>query len=689
MSSFIPPLRIGNVRQIHQGVSTCPGCVRGTKKWYRDLTTATTQSPASFSRKAQSQTIYNENGNNSNDELKVAVLPTNVIQRIAAGEVIHDFTTVVQELVENSLDAQSKNIHVDVDIEERCITARDDGHGINTVGDFQRIALANSTSKLNNLAQLDAGICTLGFRGQALWAIATTAQSLRVSSRPRSKHHGISASFGPDGHPIPASISPVAMSCGTIVVAEQLPWIVSPTRRAQMFRRCRQWLLHTSLCHPQVSFRLTRSGRPAWTAIGNVSHPEEATSLEDNSALIVRLLAREYAANVSDFRQSVTALESVGRLVIVIGVPSTVHSSSNISVVTSVNGRCVRLDSVSRVITSTCSLKRGRYPVAFVGLYTDPANVNWNVCPLKTRMKFHDDAFESHVAHIVARQLDNLLRPMPPGVSTGHYIHTLQQPTTSVSKLLTALYNKSGREVPTVEGRRAAKDESLVAMSPNPMFGANVVAQVLNTYILVEHSGGIMLIEQHVADERVIFERLRDSWSTQAFINIKDAIQLPDTVSEEIVFRLSSLGFEVAPMDDKDGIKTESSSYFVHTVPEAMKSVPKQQLQNMILQLGADDVTTEEAAAAVACRMAVKNGSALDDKTMKSIVQNLFACSNAHTCPHGRPIFHQIDTKELAGLFGRSWTPERIVGRNANEHSSMVQNHDFVRRDFVYGVLDD
>lgn len=662
-----------------------------TTKHQRLPVTATARSQTSFPEIQIHQTKIN--GNNGNKTLTdnkvvstVAILPLDVIQRIASGEVIHDFTTVVQELVENALDAQSTSIDVDVNVETQCVTVRDDGHGISTIQDFGQIALANSTSKLSNLAQLDAGVCTLGFRGQALWAIAATAESLSVSSRPSSKHHGLLARFESSGHLIPSSVTPVAMSCGTVVVAEKLPWNIPSARRAQAFRRCRQWLFHASLCHPHVTFRLTRSGRSVWTTRGNSTSGPVPIIREDDSGIIAGLLAREHGAAFSDFRHVCTSIEGVGRLVLVIGTPSTVHSASNSSLITAINGRCVQLDAVNRVITSACSLKRGRYPVAFVGVHTNPVNVNWNVCPSKSRMKFRDESLESVIAKRVSRLLENVLRPLPPGISSRQGDDALAT-TASLSSMLTAMSKKAGREAASGENIGTTMGNVDCKLSPTPMFSATVVAQVLQTYIVVEHAGGIMLIEQHVADERIIYERLCESWKTHSFIPVKNGIQLPSATTEEMVFRLSSLGFDVdvtsEECEDDDG----SESYIVRTMPEAMRTVPTKDLKTLILQLGVDDVSIEEAAAGISCRMAVKNGRVLDEKAMKSIVRNLFACSNAHTCPHGRPIFHQIDTKELAGLFGRSWSPER-TGSSALSDSFVAEGMNAGKRDFVYGVLD-
>ncbi|PXF49969.1 DNA mismatch repair protein MutL [Gracilariopsis chorda] len=588
--------------------------------------------------------VFKENiGSNSTQSSRVEILPFEVVQRIASGEVISGFESVVQELVENAIDARACKISVDIDLKNCAVTVEDDGIGISILNGFVDVAKCNATSKLRSLQQLENGVASLGFRGQGLWAIANTAKSLIISSRPAGEVHGTSVSFAGGGEAQMHSIVNTPMQTGTVVRALGLPWEHNEVQQRQLMRKCKEWIIHTALCHPQITFCLSRSGRQTWstTAI-NKEHQQQRK----------RCLVSQFQAPMSDFRSASVSIANVGDISLVIGLPSSIHTSSRSWIVVAVNGRCVRIDGIKHAICDAVEVKRGRYPVIFVQLCTDPKNVNWNITPKKARLRFTDPAIELSFREACLVLIKKALRSS--SLSTGvdgeiSKDDIKQLRNWNSSKSLRNIL----REMHTSEEQHSTDGKESMSAA---LMKAKIVGQVLNTYILVEYKGGIMLIEQHVAEERAIYERLLASWRESQFCSPQNEVILSRFINDECLFSLTSLGIHTEPI--YEGTSTSTAGYRVKTLPKILADRPSYELVPLLSGMGLENQTLKEAAASLSCKLAVKNGTALDDSQMKRIAGDLFNCDNPHTCPHGRPIFVDLEVRELAKLFGRSWTPE-------------------------------
>lgn len=590
----------------------------------------------------------------------VSVLPLKVVQRIAAGEVITGLESVVQELVENSLDAEATGIKVDVKAASRTVTVQDDGFGILPEHGLPHIAKCNATSKLSSLKELQRGVPTLGFRGQGLWAIANLADYLYVSSRFESELCGNKVMYDNDGNCIESSIMPHPMDIGTTVSVGGLPW--GGTDDVTGLRQCKKWLVNTALCHPKVSFVLSRDGKTKWKHFPRYGRDGETETR-------LRMLASELKISTAEFRCASANVEGVGNVEVIVGLPSTVHSSSRRWIVTGVDGRCVQMDGIASAVRSSCDVKKGRFPVAMINILTDGNVVNWNVSPKKSIIRFKKKTDEARVIETVGKLVRNALST----VLSSHDVDDIDISPTASSL-------SSGEE--NVRGLLAIMAEKIVTQglasdsfdlqddARVPVLrNGRVVSQVLNTYIVVEHSDGIMLVEQHVADERVIYEKLVSTW--KEFVPLPTPVYLPNCISDEWVFTLNTLGFEVEHLEEDE---TTGPRYTIKAAPKVMGDVDGTVLQKLLMRIAADGSSVTEAAAQVSCAIAVKNGKHLGKSKMVGIVKDLMKCENAHTCPHGRPIFIELRTGELAGLFGRSWSPERVGGNGieAVEESSGV-----------------
>lgn len=631
----------------------------------------------------------------------VKLLPYRLIQRIAAGEVISDTLSVVRELVDNSLDAHARSLLVDVDPSTRTVVVRDDGVGMSHQSDLLLAPAQHTTSKLHSPAQLsDGSLTSLGFRGQALFAIAASCRSLSIATRPVDIALGAVQHFSADGHPSGLQ-TPVPMPVGTVVTAACIVPLSDkethgPLPPAQ-WRAVRAWLARAALCHPCVTMRLSRAGKPVWNAVssqnkaadhaptfnfgddqdenedlkrfgdGDSDAVDQHASQLESKAVAARL-ASEAGVHVDHMHHATVTFPSIAtRIVLVVGNPALVSMSSSRWLVSAVNGRCVRLEPVLRAITKACALGRGRFPVAFVHVQTDPRHVNWNICARKSTVRFRGDSSEDDIVRCVLRVLGDALQPVP--MELGALKPTLQQTgfnavltsSAPMKRLLTDSFEEAEKKVRLSQATSTRHVEAL------SLLGGKVVSQVLNTYILLETSGGITLIEQHVADERVMYERLLECWNEHQFVRLTDPVCISGFPYAEAAFRLITLGFEVDDHAELNSYGHSEEVVRVLSVPYFLSSVSSGKLRWLLSALCSADATIEEAAATVSCGLAVRNGRPLEKKKMHGIVNGLFQCKNPHTCPHGRPIFHSLDTKALAALFKRSWLPERSISFSSSD----------------------
>lgn len=571
----------------------------------------------------------------------ISVLPSDVIQHIAAGEVLPDLKAVVQELVENSLDAHATNITIHVDLVQSTVTVRDNGTGISSNNDLYMVATCNATSKLNNLTQLKSGIKTLGFRGQALWALAIKSSTLTVSSCVAEQNVGYRVSFL-NGLTVPYQPpKPVAMNIGTIVSATGLKFHHQHSNIANLklqFAQCKTWLMKTSLSYPDINFRLKDdTSKIVWQTLPN-----------NSNNWLIRSLSRYVKASPSDFRSVSIDIPSIATIKLTLALPSLVTSTSKSWLVVTVNGRCVHLHTLAREIRTVCNLKKGRYPIALVSLDVDAKYVDWNVSPRKTEVRFREYEVENQIQHNLRNLVHKCLRVV--SVQESNFADSSQ--------------TDSSRE--QTHTNDFAQESKLRRLLCNPVATTKlrVVGQALCTYIIVEYGLMIMLIEQHVAEERVLFEALIEDFSQDNFVSLEQPIKFSSSVPDQWIFTLTTLGFQPIP-SAIDQVGNESE-YIIDSVPVCMKDVTTKQIQAILERVCRTGASLKEAAASISCQLALKNGTTLEHSKMNKMVKSLLSCDNPWTCPHGRPIIVTVDNKQLAGLFSRSWTPEQnLSGKNS------------------------
>jgi DNA mismatch repair protein MutL len=558
----------------------------------------------------------------------IQVLPKEVVHLITAGEVIDCMAAVVRELVENSLDAGATRIVVYLCPQQWRIRVVDNGCGM-TLEDLKQAATAHSTSKIHSCADLWK-ITSLGFRGEALHSLSTLAD-LEIVSRPSSGDSGWRVVYGYGGKAV--QVEAAAIAPGTIVTVCNLfgNWLARreglPSLPQQM--KAVQATIHQiALCHPHVAWQVWQNGRE-WFTIS------PSTSLRQTISQIIHNIK---PTDLEELKLEIPApQESV--LELVIGLPDRCHRHRPDWLRVAVNRRMVKSQELEQTILAAFyrTLPRNRYPVCFLHLFISPDQIDWNRNPSKTEIYLHQ---LSYWQEQISRGIEQALRINSNSVKEA--VHT-----TRVSQLLKAAEEKSGYNL----NRSISTEQNSTfefCGQDNVMFlqySLKAVGQVNNTYIVAEHPGGVWLVEQHIAHERVLYEQLCDNWK---IVTVEPPIILYQ-LSQAQVSQLEEIGLDIEPFGEQ--------LWAVRSVPILL--VSRDDCAEAILELswGGD---LQAAQVAVACRSAIRNGTPLSLQEMQALLEQWQRARNPRTCPHGRPIFLPLDEPALARFFRRHW----VIGKS-------------------------
>ncbi len=559
-------------------------------------------------------------------------LTQEIVSLMAAGEVIDSLSAVVRELVENALDAGADRIAVSLWPEQWKIRVADNGSGM-ALADLQQAAAAHATSKISTRPDL-LNVRSLGFRGEALHSIAQLA-CLEVCSRPQvgTQPAGDQAT-GAQGYHIcyssegkPEAVREAAIAPGTVITVSQLFHSWQARRQvpalAQQVKAVSQLIQQLALCHPQVTWKIEKDDAP-WLSLW----PGETAK-----TLISQMLRNVHETDMRELAED--------GLYLAVGLPDRAHRRRPDWVRVAINGRAVEVSELSYAIINSFrrTLPRDRYPVCFLHLKLPPAQLDWNRHPAKSEIYVQGlEAVCDRVTKAITQllQLDTL--------SEAAQIH---RATTLIKAAEEAGNYRVSRQVqpdPTgEEGLLGTVNLSDKLPGEEPELRA--IAQVHNMYILAEQAGGLCLIEQHIAHERVLYEQLQQRWQ---IVPLASPIVLNDLTVEQVE-RLSEIGIEVSPFGD--------NLWAIRSVPEPLSQ--RQDRAEAIRELS-QGANLEAALVATACRTAIRNGTVLSQSEMQTLVDQWQRAGRSRTCPHGRPICLTLKESSLAKYFRRSW----VVGKS-------------------------
>jgi len=566
-------------------------------------------------------------------------------QKIAAGEVIDRPASVVKELIENAIDAESESIELSIAAGgKEGIVVRDDGSGM-TAEDLELSIERYATSKIATEEDL-YDIESLGFRGEALASVAAVAR-LRIVTRAGESGEGHELT-AEDGHVL--GIRPAARAPGTTVEVRDLFYNVPV--RAKFLGTARTESLHINrivqrmaLLHPEIGWKVSHGDREVLSA------PRVETLLER--------IGQIYGSDVVD---GMIPIELSRDSVAVSGFVSRpdLRRGNRRDQMFSVNGRTISDRGLSFILSGAYRgiLRPGSFPIAVLCLRMPPADVDVNIHPRKEEVRFaHPRAVQDAVSAALQKALSSRAIVMPmdrtaTGTNrSGESPRFVESPTREPQRQL-------GFDL-SVE-RRVSKTLN-EAEKVSVRGDRRVLGQVHNTYLVVETPEGMEIVDQHIAHERILYERMKGEWPagivTQVFL-----LPARVEVSFEQANILSSHADELAEigvvLDEFGG-----GTFLIREFPQALANYQSmrgfQEVIEGLADVLADDGSVAEALyermfSQLACSAAIKAGESIPLIEAQELVDELMEMENPYTCPHGRPVIVSYDKIDLDKRFKRA-----------------------------------
>ena len=590
--------------------------------------------------------------------MTVRVLSEATVNRIAAGEVVERPASVVKELVENALDAGARRIEVTLEQAGRgAIAVADDGHGM----DASDLALAVERHATSRLAEDDLShIATLGFRGEALPSIGAVSR-MRLWTRAAGSAHGweMTVERGVKSTPVPA-----AHSAGTRIEVRDL-FFATPAR-LKFLKADRTETGHAldvvkrlAMAYPDVAFSARAEAR------GLVRL--EAAPGDLFAARLGRLkgvLGAEFAAAALKIEAARGAMTLAGYA----GLPTFNRAHARAQYLF-VNGRPVRDRLLFGCVRAAYRdlVARDRHPVVALFLELEPEAVDINVHPAKSEVRFREaEAVRGLIVgalkHALAEAGHRALTPerglgafrpgggMRPGLAETAAVYQAPPPAGSAQATLADIDAPSAREVAV----GAAEDG--VAMR-HPLGAAR--GQLHDTYIVAETADGMVIVDQHAAHERLVYERLKaalgDSAVARQLLLIPEVVEMDETEAETLAARAE----ELAAL----GLVLEGFGAGAVVVREVPAALGETDVKGLVRDL-VDDLAelgeglslrdrVDQVCRTMSCHGSVRAGRRLKPEEMNALLREMEVTPHAGQCSHGRPTYVALDLADIERLFGR------------------------------------
>ncbi|QQS34691.1 MAG: DNA mismatch repair endonuclease MutL [Ignavibacteriales bacterium] len=615
---------------------------------------------------------------------KIQILPENLANKIAAGEVVQRPESVVKELIENAIDADAKLIEVMIKRAGKVlIQVSDDGTGM-TEEDCVLCIQKHATSKIKSYNDLEA-IKTLGFRGEALSSIAAVSQ-FEIRSETREQELGTLVKIDEQGTIVKEKGS---FPKGTTVTIKNL-FYNTPARRnflktdATELKHIIDTFNKIALSHPEISFKFYNDDE--------VIFNHTAGSLEDRIATV-------FADNMMDALIPVEERTEFLSVYGYIGKPSMLRKSKGEQYLF-LNNRYIVSKQINHAVFTAYEniLEKGDYPFFIIFLQLDPSKVDVNVHPSKLEIRFENEKdIYNFVLAVIRKSLGS--HDLVPSLEFSHTENEVEKlgfnpfnkvesrdfsdrpnfntqknysRTSFSDKDIDLIFNsipdtiERNKDTESIPGpfdlpesrvlqHTPTRTESLRTDAVSPVF----IVQLHNKYILSQIKTGLMIIDQHVAHERILYEKaLRRietnlPFSQQLIFPITMQVD-PATMAliKELNSFLTRLGFELKFFS--------MNTVVIEGVPDDVKKGSEELILKEILdeyltnQREKKMEETDNIAKSYSCKTAIKAGDVLSDREMRTLIDQLFATSMPYVCPHGRPIVVKISMDEFDRRFGRT-----------------------------------
>lgn len=596
---------------------------------------------------------------------RIKQLSKHLINQIAAGEVIERPASVVKELVENSVDAGSTKISIEITNDCRNIRVADNGSGIHP-DDIMLAFSKHATSKISTDEDLYA-IETLGFRGEALSSIISIA---KVTCTTRTKDFDNGTKVTCEN----SEVHQVQTGCavGTIMdvkdlfynIPARLKFLRNPNTE---FSYIQEIVQSIAIINPNVAFELKKNGKTILK-----------TTAQQN---LKRNLKEIFSSNVTDNLKEVLKTDELAGLKIsgYVSTPDFTRSSKKDYHIY-INSRTVKCPIFQKAIDMAYKnlIANGKYAFVVLDLEIPPSDVDVNVHPTKKEVRYKNvnQVFNFIMAGIIGGLSNYKESPRPFSQSVQSFQPSMPLPSQDNDKVidfrpqektLDVFYNKDRDELSVNENLPSFAPENAfnkpeeikteqkqifkpIEQAPEPE--DIIIGQYKNTYILIELENGLEIVDQHIAEERYNYEKLQsEKQVTSQLLFISDVLNVSASEAELIkdnIDKFEKFGF---------GIEFTSDTELVfRKVPQMIAKVnPKEILSDILEHIeGNIDNLEENILKTTACKASVKAGQKLSMWQMQEIIKKWRTTKLPYTCPHGRPINKIIPHKELAGWFQRN-----------------------------------
>ena len=599
---------------------------------------------------------------------RIRQLSPELVNQIAAGEVVERPASVVKELVENSLDAGARRVEIDIEAGgARLIRVRDDGAGIEP-DDLPLAVAAHATSKIASFEDLER-VGTLGFRGEALPSIASVSR-FALTSRLADADNAWRIEV--DGGK-PRAAAPAQHARGTQVDVRDLFYNV-PARRKFLraerteFGHVDELVKAIALAHPSIEFRLGHNGKA-------VRILKPVRDDDDRARRVADVFGEEFIAQSLAIGHSAAGLRLHGW----VGLPTASRAQADQQHF-HVNGRPVRDRLVAHAVRQAYAdvLFHGRHPAFVLFLEIDPALVDVNVHPAKSEVRFR----EGRLVHdFIYRTLNDALadaragggaQAMPADAYAGanvplrsYALHRQDTLGLGVNEPMAQYAALLGTEPANVaaafgdgHGHIHAPHRPLPATGDSPPLGY-ALAQLHGVFVLAENAHGLVLVDMHAAHERITYEKLKIAQEGEGIRSQMLLVPLTLAVSEreaaaveERAERFTELGFDVA--------RSGPQSITVRRIPVLLDGADVAQLvRDVVSDMAVHGDTrrieesTNELLSTIACHGSVRAHRRLSVPEMNALLREMEATERSGQCNHGRPTWVQLGMDELDRFFLR------------------------------------
>lgn len=598
---------------------------------------------------------------------KINILNEHLINLIAAGEVIERISSVVKELVENSIDAESTNISislVDSGLKEICVI--DNGIGMDEV-EMHKAILPHATSKINDESDL-FNIKTLGFRGEALASIVAVS-NMKIKSSTGDKKGFM---MGLKGGAI-TSEAYIGHAKGTEIQVRDL--FYNTPARLQNLKSIQAELSYVTdfvtkiaLANPHIAFKLTNNDQKIFQSFGNGNRLEVINQIYDVNV----------CKNMITIANSNNLFKISG---LISNISVTRSSRNNMTII--VNGRVVRNNNITNAIIEGYKtlLTVGRYPICVIEIDVDYSLVDVNVHPTKAEVRFSEEAqLLELIKETISSSLlrSNLIVNKDKEDINDDPFDSIVFDDEEEEEKEDDIFEKKEtvfEEVKPVEiipEKKVEKEEIKPAQTSFDFINKEIkddtevekitelhfVGQLFGTYILAQNDDFFYMIDQHAANERINYEKIIKDLKNEKIVkyDLLIPIKLSFTQSEAILINekketINSLGIDFEEFG--------GTSFIVRSVPLWVnQSIASDYIEDVFMQVIREKKSTKEEfldnlAKSLACKRSIKGNEFIGKTQIDFLIEDLVKCSNPYTCPHGRPIIIKYSKYQIEKWFKR------------------------------------